>query len=204
MAKQKKGGAFGEMLSEAPDSNVVPEGMYLCRIVKIVEKHSKTGKLMICPQFAIMEPKTMKGQTIFENYVLGSDEDPDANDPATFKSSIGARNYKTLLKKAGVPVAPNDDSEDIAQKAAGQEILLSVQQTEQAEGPYKGQIQNRISAYYEPGEREPKVTGEAPKAAKKVEKSTPKVEKKKAPAPEDEDEDEDGSDEDDEDDEDDD
>lgn len=181
-----KKSAFGAMLNEAPDSNVVPEGMYLTKIVKITEKHSKAGKLMMSAQYQIQEPKALKGQMIFENFVLGTDEDPEAENVATFKNSIGARAYKNLLKKAGVSVEKTDEVDDIAQKAAGCEIMLSVQQNEQQEGPYKGQLQNRIAAYYEPGEREPQVTGEGGKAAAK-----PAAAKKPKPAPVDDDDEDD-------------
>lgn len=205
----KKGMGFGGMVSSAPDSNVVPEGLYLVKVVKMVEKHSKAGKLMLCPQYQIIEPKACKGQMIFENFVLGTDEDPEAESPASFKTSPAARNLKALLKKSNTAISESDDKEDVCNKIAGQEVMLSVTQHEQQEGDYKGQVQNRVAAYYEPGEREAKITGEAPKAAPakaepKAEAAPAKKKAKPAPPAEEEEEEEDEDDDDDEEDEDDD
>lgn len=193
-----KKAAFGAMLSEAPDNNVVPEGLYLVKTIKVTEKHAKNGKLMFGLQAQILEPKALKGQMIFENFVLGTDDDPEAEQPATFKNSRGARDYKKFLKKAGVTIDKTDDKDDIANKAAGQELLVSVRQEEQQDGLYKGQVQNHITAYYEPGEKTPVITGEAPAETKAAPAEPKKAKAKPAPEPE-EDDDEDDEDEDDDD-----
>ena len=183
---------FGEMLQGVSMDKTVPQGIYLVKVLKLTEKHSQNGKLMYCPQYHIILPEECKGLMIFENFVFGSDTDPDALEPNTFKTSYGARSYKALCEKTGISVKNSDTAEQISEKLTGQEVLLNVDEGAQKTGAYKGKMQNQVLAYYTPGEREPKITGAVPT------KSVKAVKKVVAPAPvDDEDDDDDEDDEDD-------
>ena len=147
---------------EIPDSSIVPSGTYTATC-SIKESQSNTGKLMYKGTFSITEPDGFSGLSLWENYVIGSDQDPDADDPDTWKASIGAKNLKRCFKAASVPLT--EDMDDLLEAVEGQSVVLEVGQ-EVDEGrkdpKYKGTVRNRIIAYYPLGERSPAVGGSKP------------------------------------------
>lgn len=145
-----------------PDSNVVPEGLYQTQIESFEEKSSKSGKLMYLLTFEIMEPAEYAGQKLFEYFVIGSDEDPDGAEEATWNKAVGAQRMKQVLKKSQVPM--DTDMDNIAAAAVQSQQVINVIQQVDEEGEYKGTIRNRIRGFYGLGEKEVGVTAaEAPK-----------------------------------------
>lgn len=156
-----------------PDSNVVPDGTYLVSIAEINEQQSKSGKLMYNARLEIVEPEDFAGMGVFEYFVIGSDEDPDGDQEATWIKSIGARRIKNLFKAAQVPM--DSDMDNIIAAALQAQLVISVSQNIETEGDYKGRVSNRIGAFYPLGSREVGVAqGEAP-AQKKPLQAVPKA-----------------------------
>lgn len=156
---------------EIPDSNIVPVGTYLLRGVELTEETSReAGKLMYKAQVSTIEPAEHANEALFERFVIGSDEDPLAKQPATWKASVGARRMKAMLNAAQIPSGLS--TAQIAQTFPGAQFLCKVSQEEQKEGDYKGTISNRLSNFFKVGERAtgldataPTIPGTAPVAA---------------------------------------
>lgn len=133
---------------------VVDDGAYQLDIEEIVEQPSSSGKLMYAGAFRTVDGPGPNGTPLYENYVVGSDDDPQAEDPETWKKSVGAQLLKACLSKAQVPIY--DDLDESLLAAKGQQfIAIVVKETEEKEGPYKGRVRNRIRGYYTIGEKVP-------------------------------------------------
>lgn len=136
---------------EIPDSNIVPDGVYSCQGALLEETRSQAGKLMYKSQMTVQEPIDYKGITFFEYFVIGSDEDLEALQPITWKTSIGARRMKSLFKAAQLPQV--QDIDQLVASFAGSIFLSLVTMQIEKEGDYKGTPRNRLNAFYKVGER---------------------------------------------------
>jgi hypothetical protein len=154
-----------------PDSTIFPDGIYRLKVVKVEEtmtkeREGKVQKLMYRAQSQVIEPAAYKGLFYFENYVIGTDDDPEAEQLETWQTSIGGRSLKRFSKALGIPLGDEEDSEGFCNTVKGQEYLATVvQKTEEKEGPYKGTIRNNTTAYWKLGEKEPALTNGAIKTA---------------------------------------
>jgi len=176
-------GAFVGLFEEFDDSERTSSGKYQINVVLRTE-----------------EPEQFAGMPHYERFVIGSNADPDANDPLTWKSrendqgrmvaNVAAARYIEGLKKAGV--TPTGDTEADFAAAKGQRVGFIVQQSVQAAenrdgtpNQYAGNVQSQIQQFFRVGERQPMVYGEAgpakPAAPKPAAPAAPKP--KAAPAP---------------------
>lgn len=164
---------------DIPDFSMLPKGIYQLAI-KALEPYNKQGnnKLVVKGTFEAIEPDSFAGMTFREYFTIGSDEDPEAEDPETFKRTSGSRKLTRILKKANVDLA--DELDETCANAAGAEFMASVEVEEQQEGEYKGRKNNRIGSVYEAGSMDPVILEEGAKPAKKA---APKPALKAAPAP---------------------
>lgn len=165
---------------EIPDSNIFPEGIYLAVGDAMEERMTQeAGKLMFVPTFIIEEPKEYAGLKISDYFVIGSNDDPEAELAPTWKSSIGGKNMKRMIKGLQIPLTP--DTDEIGANMVGSKVLLRIDQQvdDGKKNPdYKGTIRNRIRGYYEVGSKEIHIVEDeapspAPKAATK--RATKKV-----------------------------
>lgn len=143
-----------------PDSSVVPDGVYLLTIASFEEKQNRKGGLMYAGEFRVVEPQAFAGSPLYENFSIGTEEDQEAEDPETWKASVGARILKRVFKAAGVEAS--DDIDDMIAAAEQQHvtaIVARVVDDGKNDPQYKGRERNRITAWYAPGEREIKVEG---------------------------------------------
>lgn len=154
-----------------PDTGAIPDGIYQVSIADLEETASKTGKLMYNTRFEVMEPADFAGMGIFEMFVIGSDEDPDAAEDATWVKSVGARRLKQTLKAAQVPL--DTDMDNVIAAAIQQQLVISVSQEIESEGDYAGRVRNRISAFYQLGHKQVGLT-DAP-TSKATSKALPKA-----------------------------
>ena len=136
---------------DIPDTNLVPGGIYHCVGKMLEEVASSTGKLMYKAQIEIAEPQEHAGHLFFENFCIGSDEDPNADSVDTWKGSFAAKRYKKLLNAAQVP--QQADMEQILFAFQSTQFLISVVLTKEKDGEYKGQDTNKLANFYKIGER---------------------------------------------------
>lgn len=128
-------------LEDIPDSSVVPDGVYNVQVALIEIAASKSGKLMYKASYRI-EDGECADQVLFDNFVIGSDDDPDAIEGNTWKK-FGGQRWKKLIKAASVPFL-NDETELIM---ALQSQKLSVVVTTEEDKTGKYDAQNRIKRY---------------------------------------------------------
>src|SRR6266404_3874421 len=120
MAKGNKASVGDILRDEVPDSDVVPDGGYLASIANLevsqTGNNAKTpGAKMFKAMYSIKEPKEYKGVPLFDNFVIGNEDDPDATKTSTWKASRGAKALKKLLTAAQVPL--EGEEEDICDAA---------------------------------------------------------------------------------------
>jgi hypothetical protein len=158
-----------------PDSQVYPADIYRLKVERIEEvttkpKDGKKEKFMYRLTSAIVEPTAFKGQRFTEWFVIGSEEDPEATQLATWQASIGGRQLKRLAKKIGIPFGDEEDSDKFCHLIVGQEYLITLNQTtnDGSKQPNrKGLPENNVAAYWSLGEKDPGSlsTGSAPVGA---------------------------------------
>lgn len=88
-----------------PETTQLPQGMYRLEIEALDEAESSNGKVMFKVTFRVVEG-THEGAPLYDNYVIGSDDDPQAERQETRDKAIGMRTMKRLFKAAGVPLMP--------------------------------------------------------------------------------------------------
>ena len=147
---------------EVPDSNLVPDGTYSLTVEDIEETQSANGKLMYNASYRIGSPKEFKDMPIFENFVVGTDDDKMGASPATWTGSFAVRRMKQLSKAAQVPFDRSVDNLLLALRGAQFVASVVVDTDDGKKNPqYKGTKRNRITDYYPLGARMPGVA-EAP------------------------------------------
>jgi hypothetical protein len=158
-------------LGNIPDSNIVPDGTYHLKVVELKSDTTKVkedddnprpARLFYRLAAQIVAPAAYKGQFYREDFYIGTDEDPDAEQLDTWSSSFGARNFKKFLKATGVAFGDEEDDDSLAAAVKGQEYLATIVQKiepekrkDGSENPYKGQARNNVTGYWIVGEKEP-------------------------------------------------
>ncbi len=156
---------------EIPDSGVLLDGVYHVAGEELSADQSSTVKKIYTCRMVVIAPDDYKGMYVFENFVIGMDDDPVASQLSTWKKSIGARRFKSLLKAAGIP--SSNDEAAICAGFVGVQLTLVVSQYTEKGGDYDGTIRNRIGGFYRVGERTAEVTGKPSGAGGAVVSPTP-------------------------------
>ena len=152
----------------------LPPGNYIFRIESLDDSEpTSTGKYMLKATLRVSEPTDHAESPFYENFVIGTDADMEADDPNSWKG-IAARRYKDMLAKAGVAWSGNID--EMNTTAAGQLVGGSIRN--EVQGPtnrdgspnrYAGNVQARIGGFFRVGEKAVGESGNgaAPAAAAK-------------------------------------
>jgi len=131
-----------------------PTGIYHARIMHTEDTTgSNSGKRMARIGFQSIAPSTHAGLSHFENYVLGTDEQPMAIN----KDSMGAKNLKKMCKAA--QISEGNSLAGILASAMNAELLVAMKYKPDSD------FKNNITNYFRLGEREPMVApqpGQAP------------------------------------------
>ncbi len=141
---------------EIPDTNVVPGGLYPLKAVSLEEVRTRElNKLMykVCVQI-MDDPRVadFSGMLIFEQFTIGSDTDPEANELNTWKKSFGARLMKQMINASQIP--ERADMDKICAGFADHQFIGNVSYSLDQSEEYKGTPRNRMTSYYKMGERE--------------------------------------------------
>ena len=139
------------------EESVFPTGCFHMVIDKLEDGMSGTGKRMPRAQFTCKAPPQCVGLSLFENYVMGTEENPNGINAGT----MGTRQFKKVIAKAQVP--PSNDMAVLCANAVGAELMMSITQYTEKDGQYAGSLRNRVVDCHKLGEREaalaPKVGG---------------------------------------------
>lgn len=141
---------------DIPDSDIIPESTYelLCTKAELV--FTSTDKLAVNVWFSVgageLEGSLLQPQL----FVLGTNDDPQGLLPETRRSVFGWKNLKKLCNAMGVRY--EQSLRKTVEEIPGKRVVCVIKVVQQKEGDYKGQEQNRISAYYPVGQRVPQNT----------------------------------------------
>lgn len=167
-------------ISETGASVLVPQGQYRCTVTINETTTQQAGKLMYVFAGRITEAHPeYAGVPLYENFVIGSDSDIDAQDPETWKKSIGARRLRQCLTAAGVE--PSEDVDEMIEAANGAEILV-LNHHEISVNPRTGdkEPRNKVANFYPV----PTDNGPAPPTTRPAARQTvPTPATRSAPAP---------------------
>src|SRR2546421_9046915 len=100
---------------DIPDTNLVPGDGYAFTVKEMTETRSKQKedakpKLMYVVVLKIDEPKAFKGIQLYDRFTIGTEDDPNAEDPETWKGSFAARRMKQFVKSLAINMG--DDMDD--------------------------------------------------------------------------------------------
>ena len=179
-------------LSQVPDRIILDAGAYELTIENVEEALSKTDKLMYKAELRVAGPNGVPGIGMpqFENFVIGTDEDLNADDPNTWLKSRGASRLKQLLKAAQVEIG--DDVDECIAQALGQSIVARIiaftepdLNRDKTPNEYAGQPRNRIASFHPLGAVETGLAPEAPETARQPARppARPPAARPAAPAP---------------------
>jgi len=132
------------------EGNVFPAGIFMFEIEEInVTNMSKGGdsgipKLMPKSRFRCVEPDAVKGGTHFDQYVVGTDENPEEVNNGTF----GAKALKAIFVASQTPKGTS--LAELAMNAVGNRVLIQFgEPTEDDWG-----LKSKVITYHKVGDRE--------------------------------------------------
>lgn len=102
----------------------VPAGLYLCEVEALEEGRSREkSKLMYKASYQIVDG-LHTGTPLYEYHNIGSDDDPNADDPLTWRNAIGTRTLRDLFTACAVPLLT--DMDKMCVTARGQRFVQQV------------------------------------------------------------------------------
>ena len=130
---------------EIPDYPIHQAGMYTVKVVKATK--NEKGSLKINCRFEITGPDDARVGAGLQNTIwLGTNEDPQAEQPATKKANFGT--WTRFLKACEVQAT--GDLEEECETVEGSELHIKV--TESKDG-----TKNYVNGYYRLGTQDPKL-----------------------------------------------
>ena len=145
-------------LDDIPDSSLVPDGAYTVKVALVTESQTREkGKLMYSSTLRI-EGGAYDNMPLFDNFVIGTDDDPDGNEVDTWKR-FGAVRFKQFCKATGIQMVSSRNA--LFDALSGQRLVVTVETKDGDRGP-----QNRIARYLAVGEAETGASKPAGRARK--------------------------------------
>ena len=151
--------------AEIPDTSQVPAGKILFQITDVDDVFSNSGKLMYVHKLTVVEPQEIAGMVHYERFTIGNDDDPLADQQATWKSSIAARIMKNMYAKARVPFSESMYATIAAAKGAMFIAKTVVKKDNDPNSKYYGQENTNLTTFYVVGETVPALEGSVPGVA---------------------------------------
>lgn len=105
----------------------LPEGQYLVEVESFDEYQTRAGALSYKAVYRVVEPAEHAGRLLWEYHNIGTDDDPQAQDPQTWQTAIGTRTLKALGRAA---ISSNGalptDMDTFAAAVRGQRFIQTV------------------------------------------------------------------------------
>jgi len=148
----------------------------------------QNGKLVYKSQAQVVEPSEIAGQMLFDDFWVGVDEDPEAQEEDTWKR-FGASRLFSMLEAAGLDMNDIDD-EELPGLYQGRRYKVSIQYVKNPDvnpdgSPHKyaGAESNKVKRYFPQDEGpEPQILPQAG-GTPTVKKGIPPAKPAPAPAP---------------------
>jgi len=144
--------------AQVPDLSVFPRTTYGFKIVSV--DHSRDGEaLKVVLKLAVTAPDSRKGQRYTERFMLGTDEDMNAEQPKTKREGMTGFNWARWLNFTKVTgVFAGDTEEEVAAlNSTLPEFIADMQVREGKDketGLPSGRKFNSLTRYYEVGKKE--------------------------------------------------
>jgi hypothetical protein len=158
---------------------LLPDGLYTVKVTEGEEGETKNGKYMIMFRARVVEPRQYKNQPYRIAFIVGTDDDLEADEESTWTSSFAASRYKSFLKAADVP--ETGDIEEEIESAEGTSVVVD-------NGHSDDNKYNNPNAFFRVGEREEDAPPTRSKPAKAAATKPAKGKPTRKPAPEPEEE----------------
>lgn len=146
---------------------LVPAGMLLLQIDELVEgTMGDDQKLVYQASGVVLEPEGAAGTPWKETFWIGTDEDPDGQNEATWVARAGR--LKIFCAKVGVEME-GQDMDVVCSEVVGQRVMArsthSIEPNMKKGQPnqYAGRIRQGFAAWFTEGEHEVGLSDEAPK-----------------------------------------
>jgi hypothetical protein len=174
-------------LGQIPDSAVLPDGIFRVCVTSLTdvmtkEAEGKVQKVMLKLVGKVVEPKAYVGVPYFDNFVIGTNDDPEVELLETWTGSIGGKQFKRFLGKTGVVFGDEEDFDAIAAAVKDVELLATVvckvQDKTNRDGTpnkYAGNINNNTVGYWAIGEKEAQLIADEKSPVATVTKARTKV-----------------------------
>lgn len=134
--------------------SALPSGTYEVKITKLEASESRTHKLMYVGEFAVTgHPvhKHLKGRKFFENFTIGTDDDPEADQSDEPWMGFAAARLKECWQAAGVEMT--DDPDENCAESVGGEITVQAVKAKDKTGRWR----SNITSFMPVGEEEPEL-----------------------------------------------
>lgn len=145
-----------------------PDGVLTVNVKSVADTETKNGKYAIKVETRVVEPKAYRNQPFNFLFVIGTAEDPSADNEETWTqppSVYAAGRYKSFLKAAGVPAT--GDTVEEGEAVVGKTILVEVGHHEDD----AGRVYNDTNAFYALGDQP---AAGAPRRPGNLKKASPK------------------------------
>jgi hypothetical protein len=135
------------------EEEVWTEMVHHAKVEAASEFHDDHGRLIFKTRTRIIAPAQYKGQSIFEDFYIGTHKDPAADKDETWEQSVG---FKLLREFANsFDFEPSDDMEELAVQMKDQEFLPYVKpETFYSAKEKKNRTKGTIARFYKLGTRE--------------------------------------------------
>lgn len=141
----------------------LPALVYHTRVERLEDVLTQeTQKLMFKLTMTIVAPAEYAGLRLYDNFVIGSESDPTAADPETWKSVTGKR-FHRFVKRSGVPYSESESTDAFFSRAVGAELIVAtVLKIDNGSNPkYAGKSRTNVANYFAVGEKPVGETGRA-------------------------------------------
>lgn len=127
MAVSKRKKSSGGRWDNVPhDDADLDNGGYEFNCIKAEVAHTRESdehpeRLMYVATFEVVGPESHKGRIHIERFVIGNDEDPEAEELETLMKTPGAKSFKSLCDAMGVQIPDGD--EEACEAIVGEKVF---------------------------------------------------------------------------------
>jgi hypothetical protein len=133
--------------SHVKSNFLYPKGVYHAIISGAEYIEVKNGKIALRVPFLITAPAQYEDKKYSELFVIGTDDDPNAEEPETWYNSPGAGGIKRLLSYGGEDFP--EDTDDIPGLIEGWNVGFLLGQRKRKD---TGDLANQITKYVDPAD----------------------------------------------------
>lgn len=158
-------------VTAAPERKRLVEGVVMAQATELTPGFSSRQQLyQVAATFKVTSPEEYAGALIWENFVIGDKEDPNAEQATTWGRSIGGSRFRRYAERAKVPFGKMST---MVSALLDRPVVLDVYTKYEPpkiknketgldeDNPYAGKVRRNIREFYAVGEKALQARGEA-------------------------------------------